>query len=262
MVVNRGVIEASYSTVNISGESSVGGLVGANFSDTVRVRNSYATGAVSATTSSPTDIGGLVGDNLGSAIPKYVENSYWDTDTSGQDSSAGGTGKTTVELKSPTGYTGIYSAWDDRDIDGDGENDTLWDFGTDSEYPTLVLEGPTSLFSLDLDGGGTFVARQDLLGTYLFLAEGISDSQLRTYTHDQEQSTANEMVKAINKNIAGAAPPLDFDGNSTVSARLDVLGAYLYTAEGISRTQLREYTHNQEIDVANGMADTIDALIE
>ena len=260
--VNRGVIEASHSAVDVSGESRVGGLVGINFFNVVRVRNSYATGVVSATTSTPTNIGGLIGANLGSARPEYVENSYWDTDTSGQTSSPGGTGKTTAELQSPTGYTGIYSAWDDRDIDGDGENDAPWDFGTDSEYPTLVLEGPTSLFSLDLDGGGTFVARQDLLGTYLFLAEGISDSQLRTYTHDQEQSTANEMVKAINKNIAGAAPPLDFDGNSTVSARLDVLGAYLYTAEGISASQLRAYTHDQEQSTANGMARTIDSLIE
>ena len=70
------------------------------------------------------------------------------------------------------------------------------------------------------------------------------------------------MVKAINKNIAGATPPLDFDGNGTVTARLDVLGAYLYTAEGISASQLRAYTHDQEQSTANGMARTIDSLIE
>ena len=260
--VNRGVIEASYSTVNTSGESSVGGLVGANFSDTVRVRNSYATGAVSATTSSPTDIGGLVGDNLGSAIPKYVENSYWDTDTSGQDSSAGGTGKTTVELKSPTGYTGIYETWDARDIDGDGENDAPWNFGTNSEYPTLVLEGPTSLFTLDLDGSDTFVARQDLLGAYLYLAEGINASRLKAYTHDQDRDTASMMIELIDESITGATAPLDLDGNGTVSARQDILGAYLYTAEGINALRLKAYTHDQLRDTASDMIERIDSLIE
>ena len=85
---------------------------------------------------------------------------------------------------------------------------------------------------LDLDKSGTFVSRQDLLGTYLYLAEGISITQLRTYTYNQEQSVATEMAELIDGSITGAAPPLDLDGNDTVSARLDVLGAYLYTAEG------------------------------
>ena len=70
------------------------------------------------------------------------------------------------------------------------------------------------------------------------------------------------MAELIRESITGAAPPLDFDGNGTVTARLDVLGAYLYTAEGISASQLRAYTHNQEQSTANGMADLIDSLIE
>ena len=70
------------------------------------------------------------------------------------------------------------------------------------------------------------------------------------------------MAELIDGSITGATPPLDFDGNATVAARQDVLGAYLYTAEGISATQLRAYTHNQDQGTANTMAGTIDALIE
>ena len=45
-------------------------------------------------------------------------------------------GKTTAELQSPTGYTGIYQEWN-LDLDGDGRPDNLWNFGTESDYPAL-----------------------------------------------------------------------------------------------------------------------------
>ncbi len=60
----------------------------------------------------------------------------WDTETSGQSTSAGGVGKTTSELQSPTGYSGIYANWN-VDLDGDGTGDDPWDFGTSSEYPVI-----------------------------------------------------------------------------------------------------------------------------
>ena len=69
-------------------------------------------------------------------------------------------------------------------------------------------------------------------------------------------------LNSLMKVLLVRAPPLDFDGNGTVSARQDILGAYLYTAEGISASQLRAYTHNQNQGTANDMAGTIDALIE
>ena len=72
-------------------------------------------------------MGGLVGSNTGSGT---VTNSYWDAETServvgiGNDdvdnsdaidgaetATDGATGKTSAELRAPTGYTGIYSAW-------------------------------------------------------------------------------------------------------------------------------------------------------
>ena len=54
------------------------------------VSNSYCAGSVTG----HEDVGGLVG--AGSGI---VSNSFWDTETSGQAASDGGTGKTTAGIK-------------------------------------------------------------------------------------------------------------------------------------------------------------------
>ena len=126
---NNHSINASYATGHVTGDFRVGGLVG--YVENGGVMTSYATGTV--TGSSP--VGGLVGTNLGGVI-----DSYWDTGTSGQSHSDGGQGKTTTELQSPTGYTGIYSNWN-VDIDDDNTADDPWDFGTSNQYPVLKYGG-------------------------------------------------------------------------------------------------------------------------
>ncbi|MFO7772932.1 MAG: GLUG motif-containing protein [Dehalococcoidia bacterium] len=82
-----GTISNSYSTSSVTGYRKVGGLVGANYQT---VSNSYSTGSVTG----DVDTGGLVGFNIGT-----VSASFWNTQTSGQAASAGGTGKTTAEMK-------------------------------------------------------------------------------------------------------------------------------------------------------------------
>ena len=127
---NRGILAASYATGQVSGVTEAGGLVGTNQSDG-EVQASYATGPVSAASNG----GGLVGLNDGE-----VSDSYWDTSTSGHTTGSGGL--TTSQLKSPTGYSGIYGSWN-LDLDGDGTNDSPWHFGSGSQYPVL---------SVDVDG--------------------------------------------------------------------------------------------------------------
>ena len=133
---SRSPITDSYATGNVTGDSGVGGLIGgvntAAFSQTVT--NSFSTGRVTGNS----DVGGLVGDDF---VYIQVTASYWDTQTSGQSSSAGGEGKTTSQLQSPTGYTGIYADWN-LDLDGDGIADDPWDFGTSSQYPALKVASP------------------------------------------------------------------------------------------------------------------------
>ena len=135
---NSGTITAVYASAGVSGGSSakVGGLVGENRN---RIAFAYAAGgAVSGGASS--SAGGLAGVNTAAG---RVGNSYWDREASGQTGSAGSTnaaGKTTAELLSPTGYTGIYSGWN-INLDADTADDNPWHFGIANQYPALRFGG-------------------------------------------------------------------------------------------------------------------------
>ncbi len=134
------VVQASYTNVTVSGTADnlgVGGLVGSNHGGDII--NSYAYGAASSRNPTTTHLGGLVGGTHGRST---VTASYHDsTVTSSDGYNTPATGKTTAQLQSPTGYTGIFSAWDDSDLDGDGNNDTPWDFGSNTQYPILSFGG-------------------------------------------------------------------------------------------------------------------------
>ncbi len=157
-------ITASYSTGSASATGSesgqVGGLVGTNGGS---ILASYST----ATAYGLSDVGGLIG-YIETTPKAKVADSYWDAEASGlsvgvgsddTDSSGalgpgetpteGVTGKTTTELRSPTGYgTGdsIYASWniDLDDADGDQDRDTgrddPWDFGANYNYPVLKVD--------------------------------------------------------------------------------------------------------------------------
>ena len=128
-------ISASYATGPVSGDDGVGGLVGWDSGTTINA--SYAVGRVSFSGDTDTsNIGGLVG----SGGRGFIIASYWDTESTGQAGSHGGVGKTTAELQSPVGYTGIYAGWN-LDMDDDGNSDDPWDFGTSRQYPALKYRG-------------------------------------------------------------------------------------------------------------------------
>ncbi len=84
-----GLIEDAYThaTADVTGYG--GGLVGSNQGT---VRRTYSTGAL---TGPAWATGGLIGQLQSGAI----EDSYWDTESSGLTTSAGGVGKTTVEMQ-------------------------------------------------------------------------------------------------------------------------------------------------------------------
>jgi hypothetical protein len=114
---NWGTITNCYSTSSVSGDYLIGGLVGDSDGT---ITNCYATGSVSGTDY----VGGLVGRNY-----RPITNSFWDIQTSGQTTSAGGTGKTTAQMKTKSTFTG--AGWDFVEIWGIGENQT---------YPFLRTE--------------------------------------------------------------------------------------------------------------------------
>ena len=124
---------ASYAIgpVNSTGDR-VGGLTGQLAVGSVTA--SYATGKVTGNILT----GGLIGRSFSSSMT----HSYWDTLRSGRSTSAGGTGKTTVQLQSPTSATGIYANWDSLDVNGNSTADEHpWTFGASDQYPVLKYAG-------------------------------------------------------------------------------------------------------------------------
>ena len=91
---NFGTVTSCYATGSVTG-NRLGGLVGWLEGS---INNSYSTGAVSGAS----DVGGLVG--IGEGSPR-INASFWDTTSSGQNMSAGGsgaTGKITADMKALT----------------------------------------------------------------------------------------------------------------------------------------------------------------
>jgi hypothetical protein len=129
-----GTIENSYALgFVIGGEGSqyVGGLAGLNadfFDDLATVSDCYSAGSVTGNYST----GGLVGENDGT-----VSNSFWDTETSGQATSAGGAGKTTAEMQHISTFTG--ASWDIVAVASADDRDTgyVWNIVDDTTYPFL-----------------------------------------------------------------------------------------------------------------------------
>jgi hypothetical protein len=121
----RGTVSSSYSTAGVTADSEAGGLVGWNDGD---VSNCYSTGTVVGNWS----VGGLVALNDGD-----VSNSFWDIETSGQATSDGGTGKTTVQLQDITTFSG--AGWDIVAVADPGTRNPsyIWNIVDAVTYPFL-----------------------------------------------------------------------------------------------------------------------------
>ncbi len=113
--LNWCAISDCYATGNVSGSSDVGGLVGDNITASIDsegqtdaiISNCYSVGQVSGTNY----VGGLVGRHRAAGPKQPITiNSFWDIETSSQTSSAGGTGKTTVQMQTKSTFTS--AGWD------------------------------------------------------------------------------------------------------------------------------------------------------
>ena len=155
---NEGSVTQCYSTCTVTGVSwAIGGLVGDNYGT---VTQCYSTGAVTLI-SSPYDagvVGGLVGGNGGEVTQCYstgavigggwwaigglvggyysqgahvVTNSFWDTQTSGRMTSAGGTGKTTAQMQAAATFFSWLVC---------GNEGGVWIINEGNDYPRLRWE--------------------------------------------------------------------------------------------------------------------------
>ncbi len=96
------------------------------------VSNSYAIGSVNG----DIHVGGLVGAN----VEGTVTDSFWDTETSGQSTSDGGTGKTTAEMQDISTFPG--ATWDIIAVANPGIRNLayIWNIVDDETYPFLSWE--------------------------------------------------------------------------------------------------------------------------
>ncbi|AQQ71097.1 Immunoglobulin A1 protease precursor [Limihaloglobus sulfuriphilus] len=192
----KGTIENCYSTGSVSGYWTVGGLVGFNYPGSV-IANSYCTGSVSG----DEYVGGLVGynDYFGSVANCYSTglvtgdentggligtnkggstNCFWDIETSGLETSAGGTGKTTDQMQDINTF--LNAGWDFTDI---------WTIGEGTDYPRFNRQKPIGDFSYP-EG----VYTEDLLYFAAFwLSDDCDSNNEYCYGTDMNQSGAVDL---------------------------------------------------------------------
>jgi hypothetical protein len=142
---NHNILAHCYATGSVEGTTNVGGLVGEN--DYGTITNCYSTGSVTGTA----DVGGLVGAGNQWALGE-VTFCFWDIQTSGQSTSASGTGKTTAEMKNPNTF--IDAGWDFVGKP-DGPHD-VWAEPAGGGYPILwwQLSPPPELPTFSGGTGG------------------------------------------------------------------------------------------------------------
>jgi len=150
---NDSDVSHCYNTGEVRGGRSVGGLVGDNWGGECTC--SYSTGAIFGVSS----IGGLLGYNSGTMTKCYssgwvdrigesaggligwgvgiVTECFWDSQTSGQATSSGGTGKTTAEMQTQSTFTD--AGWDFVDETENGTDDIWWIL-EGQDYPRLWWE--------------------------------------------------------------------------------------------------------------------------
>ena len=129
---NNGSITDAYALGAVTTETGrrpVGGLVGTNDGTILRT---YATGLVTAPLAFVVGgAGGLVGTTTGGSI----QNSFWDSDTSGQSTVAGGSPLTTSQFQDTSGFMALAGAqgWNFQ---------TTWSPPSPGNYPELYALSP------------------------------------------------------------------------------------------------------------------------
>jgi len=123
---NAGTIRLCYATGSVSGMEKVGGLVGYN--ENGIIEQCYSAGLVTGSSY----VGGFCGEDIG-----QITGCFWDMETSGMTSSAGGSGvagKTTAQMQTLETFTS--AGWDFADDDGDAAD---WQMAS-NRYPQLAWE--------------------------------------------------------------------------------------------------------------------------
>ena len=137
----NGTIANCYSTGSVSGYGLIGGLLGVKASFIIWQGFLGITGDTISDFYSTANITGNsgVGQMIRGSIREVV-NSFWDVESSGRATSAGGTGKTTVEMQ--TASTFLAAGWDFMGETKNGTEDIWWilEARAGRDYPRLWWE--------------------------------------------------------------------------------------------------------------------------
>ena len=204
---DSGTITEAYATGTVSGGYYRGGLVGEN--PFGKISNAYATGAVSGNSNS----GGLVGYTWGSAT---ISNSYWNKDTSGQVTSSGGTGLTSLQMQTASNFAGF--------------NFTTTPGATGNNWVMVDVDG-----SLNNAGGALGATRPMLASEYSTIINNAHQLQLMAmnltanYTLGQNINAA--ATGATNDVWSGSFIPVGISTFNTFTGAFDGLG---HTISGLT----------------------------
>jgi len=176
---NQGTLTDCYATGLVNGEVIAGGLVGYNHLGTIT--RCYATGLLISQ-----DVGGLVCACYGGAVTAC----FWDIETTGQTTSQGGTGKSTVEMKTLSTFTS--AGWDFVDETENGTDD-IWTIDENVDYPKHVWSLVDFIGSSEVDFADySFFANQwlqtncgasnDCEGTDLDFSGAVDGNDLKIFT--------------------------------------------------------------------------------
>ena len=232
-VGGEGKVYASYAWGNVTasenyratanfGYTAAGGLVGVLDSGGT-VRAGYATGAVAPPAG--TLLTAYRTNYAGKALGKNDGGTFTSVYGSGAVTSnqtvtvPTGSDKTESELKTPTGYTGIYATWDDHDIDGDSTNDLPWNFGTASQFPVISFtpsggsplpptdQQPVTLTmtaaATTISEGSTTTITPTLSGTRNYAVRVTNPTGQSRYTYDFTIPKGNTTTTAVTFTATG-----------------------------------------------------------
>lgn len=150
----NGEVRNCFASGSVNGRTRVGGAIGSSDSNDDHdnpsiIENCYSVGSVTGLSAS--------GGFIGSSGDGEVINCFWDTQTSGLTTSAGGSGCTSSQMQDINNY--LNAGWDFIGETGNGSED-IWDISsaTNGGYPYLVLSStpisdethipPSSLLSI------------------------------------------------------------------------------------------------------------------
>ena len=133
-------VENSYALGNVTGDERVGGFVGVNMSS---ISNCYSVGVVTEDPWSNND-GGFVSGNMGT-----ITACFWDKETSGANTSGGGSGLSTSLMQDANTF--ISAGWDFLGEPNNGTDD-LWQMPAGGGYPELTANASLLRAVPDLAG--------------------------------------------------------------------------------------------------------------